>query len=262
MKKYTLVVKKNEKSENVAKKIKEKLDNFLEYNETAPDLVISVGGDGTILFAFHQYLHLIDQTLFLGVHTGTLGFYTDYMDHEIDQLVKDIRTGEYTVFERSILDTKLFYENEVKNYYSLNEMRIENCIYTQKLDVIIDDELLEVIRGNGVCISTPSGSTAYNKSLGGSVLHPSIHAMQLTEIASINHNAYRSLGSSLVLPSQCKITLQSDNFENSILGIDHYAYSLEGISKIEVCFSNHSMKCIQFKPLSFTSRLKRSFILK
>ena len=64
-------------------KIKEGLQNFFIYDEKNPDLVISIGGDGTILEAVHQYLMLM---LFVGIHTGTLGFYTDYQVDEVDQL--------------------------------------------------------------------------------------------------------------------------------------------------------------------------------
>lgn len=66
-------------------------------------------------------------------------------------------------------------------------------------DVFIKDELFERFRGDGLSISTPTGSTAYNKSIGGAVLHPSINAFQLTEIASLNNRVFRTLGSPIVI---------------------------------------------------------------
>ena len=67
-------------------------------------------------------------------------------------------------------------------------------------DVEIKGELFETFRGDGLCLSTPSGSTAYNKALGGAIIHPSIRAIQLAEMASINDRVFRTVGSPLILP--------------------------------------------------------------
>ena len=74
--KYALMVRNDDLSKKTALKIKESLQNFFIYDEKNPDLVISIGGDGTILEAVHQYLNV--DCCFVGIHTGTLGFYTDY----------------------------------------------------------------------------------------------------------------------------------------------------------------------------------------
>ena len=58
----------------------------------------------------------------------------------------------------------------------------------------------ERFRGDGLCISTPSGSTAYNKALGGAIIHPSLKAIQLAEMASINNRVFRTIGSPLIFP--------------------------------------------------------------
>ena len=74
MKQYALVVKQDELSKKVSKEIRTGLMGVLEYNQNDPDLVISVGGDGTMLMSVHQYLK--HDVNFVGVHTGTLGFFT------------------------------------------------------------------------------------------------------------------------------------------------------------------------------------------
>ena len=255
-----MVVKQDEKSKKISNTLKEKLKGILEYNESEPDLIISIGGDGTMLHALHEYFHLVDQVYFIGVHTGTLGFYTDYQADEIDELVADIKKGEYTINKRSVLDVQVVDQNGTSQYYALNEMRIENPHYTQVLHVYINEEHLETFRGNGLCISTPSGSTAYNKSLGGAVIHPDLEVMQLSEVAGIQHNAYRSLGSSIVLGKEQMVTLTCDRFEGVFIGIDQYSYTLKPFKKINVALSSHSVQCIQYRPLTFISRIKRSFI--
>lgn len=72
-------------------------------------------------------------------------------------------------------------------------------------DVMVSDVILERFRGDGLSVSTPTGSTAYNKSLGGALLYPTIEAMQLAEISSLNNRVYRTLGSSIVVPKKIRL---------------------------------------------------------
>src|SRR5699024_2537418 len=103
--------------------------------------------------------------------------------------------GEYHIYERHLLEVTSL----EGRYLALNEVRVENNRRSQVIDVYINDDCFETFRGNGLCVSTASGSTAYNKSLGGAVINSGAELMQLSEIAGIHHNAYRSLGSSLIL---------------------------------------------------------------
>ena len=68
------------------------------------------------------------------------------------------------------------------------------------MEVEINGEHFERFRGDGLCVSTPSGSTAYNKALGGAIIHPTL-TIQIAEMASINNRVFRTVGSSLVLPA-------------------------------------------------------------
>lgn len=260
IKSYLLVVKQDDFSSNIASMLKKKLEGILIEDTCHPDLIISIGGDGTMLYAVHEYFHLVDDCFFIGVHTGTLGFYTDYQANELDVLVEDIKRGEYSVTNRSALEIDVNYNDGRMVYYALNEMRLENPHFTQVVNVYINDEYLETFRGNGLCISTPSGSTAYNKSLSGAVVHPDLKVMQMTEIAGIHHNAYRSLGSSILLGECDTITLKCDNFESVFIGVDQFSYDLNRFESVNVSLSKHVVKCIQYRPLSFITRIRRSFI--
>ena len=177
MKQYALVVKQDEMSANIAEKIKKGLTGIMEYNPDDPDLVISVGGDGTMLLSVHQYME--QKVSFVGVHTGTLGFFTDYQKDEITELIAAIKADHYQMTPRHLLEVDVYHKAGKETYLALNEMRIDHGYTTQVIDVYIDDELLEVFRGNGLCVSTPSGSTAYNKSIGGAVIYPGSPLMQL-----------------------------------------------------------------------------------
>ncbi len=258
MKRYALVIKQDQLSDCVAKKIKQGLMGIMEYNQENPDLVISVGGDGTMLMSIHQY---IDQNVnFVGVHTGTLGFFTDYQKDEVLELVEAIKQDSYQVMPRNLLEVKVIHEGKEDKYLALNEMRIDHDYTTQVIDVYINGELLEVFRGNGLCVSTPSGSTAYNKSIGGAVIYPGTPLMQLTEVAGIQHNAYRSLGSSLILDADKVIKLEGRHFDQVYLGIDHLAYSIENVESIEVKIAKQTINFIEYKELSFIQRIRRAFI--
>lgn len=148
-------------------KIKKELDTFMTYDEDNPELVISVGGDGTVLYSVHKYIHQLDQVSFIGIHSGTLGFLTDYQKDEYMDLVHDIRLDEFKTYNRCLLEVKTHDET----YMALNEVRLENNRRSQVLGVYINGDFFETFRGNGLCVSQLQGSTAYNKSLGGAVIN-------------------------------------------------------------------------------------------
>ena len=81
---------------------KEYLTDFgLIFDEEEPDIVLSIGGDGTLLHAFHKYKHRLQDTAFVGIHTGHLGFYADWKPAEIEKLVISIARKEFEVFRIS-----------------------------------------------------------------------------------------------------------------------------------------------------------------
>ena len=258
MKQYALVIKQDQLSHQIASKIKTQLDAIMEYDQENPDLVISVGGDGTMLLSVHQYLS--KDVNFLGVHTGTLGFFTDFRKDEITKLVEAIKNDCYHLLARNLLEIKVKHEKKEDVYFALNEMRIDYGYTTQVIDVYINDELLEVFRGNGLCVSTPAGSTAYNKSIGGAVIYPGTPLMQLTEVAGIQHNAYRSLGSSLVLDASNMIKLIGHNFKQVYLGIDHLSYQIKDVDSIEIKIAKKTINFIEYEEKSFVQRIRRAFI--
>src|SRR5699024_7457469 len=140
------------------------------YDEKNPDLVVCVGGDGTLLHAFHHYMDQVDTVSFVGIHTGTLGFSTDYVIDEIEQFYEDIASNEYKIEEKSILEATCYRNEEVMKFNALNEIRVENIVKTQHIEVYLNDEYFELFRGNGLCISGQYGSTAYNRSIGDAVI--------------------------------------------------------------------------------------------
>ena len=175
-KKVALLASRNPKSEVVSKELWKRLreENFI-LTPKNPDIVISIGGDGMLLSAFHKYEKLIDRVRFVGIHTGHLGFYTDYRDFEVENLVENLKLDTGARVSYPILNVKVkLTDGRIVEMKALNEATIKRLSKTMVADIIINNVPFERFRGDGITVSTPTGSTAYNKSLGGAVLHPII----------------------------------------------------------------------------------------
>src|SRR5690606_4172887 len=103
--KFTIISKGDQRSNKIKSMMKQYLLDFdLTYDREEPELVISVGGDGTFLEAFHRYMERLDKTAFIGVHTGHLGFYADYTPDELEKLVIEIAKTPFQVVEYPLLE--------------------------------------------------------------------------------------------------------------------------------------------------------------
>ena len=260
MERFTVVTREDALSVSLGKKITDHLvlNNKIP-DQLTPQIVISVGGDGTMLHALHQFMPQIENVLFVGIHTGTLGFFTDYDESELDTLLNDLIFGQPTTEEVQLLEVKRFNGDHFEVLYAINEARVENIIKTQSIDVLIDTEYLETFRGNGLCISTQIGSTAYNRSLRGAVLLPSIRAMQLTEVAGIHHKLSRSLSTSLVIPEKHVIRFESKSYYDSILCYDHLHVRLDGVEAIEFRLCKKAARFARYRPTSYIKRLNNLY---
>jgi NAD+ kinase len=260
MERFTVVTRDDELSLSLGKKIVDELTakNKIFDNEN-PDIVISVGGDGTMLHALHQRMHQIENVHFVGIHTGTLGFFTDYEEKEVDQLLEDLIFGQPIIEEVQLLEVRRYNGDRFEALYAINEARVENIIKTQRIEVWVGNEYLETFRGNGLCVSTQIGSTAYNRSLRGAVLLPSIRAMQLTEVAGIHHKLSRSLSTSLVIPESHIIRFESKSYNDSILCYDHLHVRLDGVDVIEFRLCKKAARFARYRPTSYIKRLNNLY---
>ena len=257
MKKFAIVTRLDEKSRVIEKQIVQRLEaeGFVMDTE-APDYCFVVGGDGTFLYAVNQYLSRLDCISFFGIHTGTLGFMTDYVDNELDDFINDFLKKEHKFVEYQLLEITV--DNQ-KKYYALNEMRIENIHRTQSINVCVNGLEFESYRGTGLCISTQLGSTAYNRSVGGSVIQEGLPIIQMSEIAGIHNKSYHSLGASIVMKEDAIITLHSDNYNGARLCYDAQNTSLDGVHAIRVALGPHKVKMIRLKNINYFKRLSDLF---
>ncbi|MGM0239065.1 NAD+ kinase [Enterococcus sp. AZ103] len=233
----------------------------IEIVERDPELVISIGGDGTLLSAFHRYSHQLDRIRFLGVHTGHLGFYTDWRDYELPELVDSLCNDNKNSVNYPLLDVIVnFSDGKSQHFLALNESTIRKGTRTMVCDVYIKDELFERFRGDGLAMSTPTGSTAHNKSVGGAVVHPSINAMQLAEIASLNNRVFRTLGSPSILGPDDWVKIKVKSAGQHLVTIDQLDISGQDIASIQYRIATEKIQFAAYRHMHFWRRVKEAFI--
>lgn len=226
------------------------------WNEKDPELVISVGGDGTLLRAIHTFIDNLDRCAFVGIHTGTLGFFTDYTQAEVDVFIQDSLNNVSTIDESPLLEFKT---SSSQQGYALNEIRIESLDKTLSLDVYIDEEFFEHSTGSGVCISTQAGSTAINRSLSGAVIDPGLTVLQLCEIMPIAHKNHHSLRSPYIMKSNRVITIKGKSLAFARAAYDYFAMQLDDIDSITIKTSQKKVRFLRFRPYSYLDRLKNLY---
>lgn len=148
--KFAVSSKGDEVSDTLKSKIQAYLLDFdMTLDEKEPEIVISVGGDGTLLYAFHRYSDRLDKTAFVGVHTGHLGFYADWVPQEIEKLVLAIAKTPYHTVEYPLLEVIVTYHDEEREerYLALNECTIKSIEGSLVADVEIKGQLFETFRG-------------------------------------------------------------------------------------------------------------------
>lgn len=252
--KYWIIHKEDE----ISLKIRQKMIQQIRLNldQTNPDLVIVIGGDGTFISAVHQY----PDAIFFGIHTGHLGFFANYTLKDVDQLIEDINQNAYQIEPIDALECQFNTAEQTLQTFAVNEITILTPPKTLILDVEIDGRRLETFRGTGLCVSTPYGSTAYNKSLHGAVLDPSLNAFQITEIAGINSNQYRTLSSPLLLSKDRVVCLKTKNQEEVFITVDHLSYSLKDFKCVDIRFQTKKIRIAHSKDNSFIERIRRTFL--
>ena len=167
------------------------------------DLVVVLGGDGTLLSAA-RVTATIDVPL-LGVNLGSLGFLTEVPLQSLYSMLEAIGRGHAEVEHRSLMQVDLLREDEVRGRYLVFNDAVVNKTALARLntyDLHIDKAFVSSYRADGMIVATPTGSTAYSLSAGGPVLMPSVKAFVITPVAphSLTHRP-------LVVPDSVEIEI-------------------------------------------------------
>ncbi|MCA0757392.1 NAD kinase [Paenibacillus sp. N4] len=259
--KYAVIDRGDSLSKSLAEKFHQlAAERCFIRNEETPEFVISIGGDGTLLQAFHKYVDQITNVAFIGIHTGHLGFYADWQADELEELVGMMGTEAPRIVRYPLAEIELETETESRHYLSLNEFTLKGVDGTLVAQINVNDELFEMFRGDGIVISTPSGSTAYNKSVGGAIVHPSIESLQIAEIASINNRVFRTLGSSVLLPQHHHCDILSKKQQRIQLTVDHLSTMHTDIRSIRCSVSSRKVSFARYRPFTFWNRVREAFL--
>lgn len=147
------------------------------------DLVIVVGGDGTLLSAARD---LADHGVaLLGVNLGRLGFLADVSPADMVQRIEEIMAGRFREEHRSMVDTRITREDSViGSACALNDVVLHKYegVRIIEMQTYLDGQFINTYRADGLIVSTPTGSTAYNLSCGGPIVHPSLDVIVLLPI--------------------------------------------------------------------------------
>jgi NAD+ kinase len=201
--------------------IREKLINILKSRgydchdgfSNKGELNITIGGDGTFLRSVRE--SNFSTIPFIGINTGTLGFYPELTPDDMESFISDYAEGNYTINNVNLIESEIFAAGHTQKIYAVNDVVIKRRdMKTIHMDVRIASNHLEKISGDGLIISSPLGSSAYNKSAGGSLVYPSLKTLQITPLSPIISNAYRCLNCSIIVPPEFEISIYPEKKED------------------------------------------------
>ncbi len=147
------------------------------------DLVIVVGGDGSLLSAVRKLSD--SKTPIVGINRGHLGFLTDIAPDNIEEELSRVLAGEYDAEERLLLEVEVWRDGKfIASSLALNEVVLRPASSGRMIaySISIDNKFVCEQRGDGLIVSTPTGSTAYAMSAGGTILHPKLKVLELVPI--------------------------------------------------------------------------------
>lgn len=215
------------------------------------DFLVSFGGDGTLISTVRKSFDF--DIPILGIHAGNLGFLADLSLDELDIFVQKIIKNQYKIDERAVLEATVIKNNKEVKYYAFNDIvltrtRVTNMIH---IETLIDSRSFNTYYGDGVIVSTPTGSTAYNLSAGGPVLFPMSNVFALTPICP--HSLTQR---PVVLPGKYAIEMKTSE-ERALIIIDGQdMHELELGESVHIKLAQKTIKLIHKEEYNYFDVLK------
>lgn len=203
--------------ERVGKLLKlPKYDLFIP-GKTPVDLVIFMGGDGTMLRILSRHREL--KAKYFGINLGHLGFLSEIPPVQIGKTLDKVFAGKFTVDSRMMLLVELYRGGKkIKSYQALNEVAVAQATLSRliSLKTKVDGVKLANFNADGLLLATPTGSTAYSLSAGGPIVHPALPAMILTPVCPHSFSQ-----KPIVIPDSKKIEITVDSdYANMNMTVD------------------------------------------
>ena len=219
------------------------------------DILLSLGGDGTLL----DTLQIVgnSQIPILGINIGHLGFLTSVGRDGINNLLEELKQKNYDTENHSILkvdDSKAI----IKDKFALNDICLRSAKAGELLDIsiYIDEEFLATYTADGIIITTPTGSTAYNMSAGGAIISPKSSCIGITPICP--HNlTFRPI----IIPDNSNIRLEvKEQNENLLLYVDSQCFSSLSPFSVSIKKADFKLKLIRMNNQSFFSAIRKKLM--
>lgn len=245
--------------EQLARKL-EKLGYVI--SDDACDLGIAIGGDGTFLRMVRS-CDFDEDTYYVGVNTGTLGFAQELYPEDIDKFLDKLVVDNYRIHDIDVQEASIYSNNGIDKYYSLNEVIVKGANYEAvHMNVKIDNNTLLKFCGDGLLICTQFGSTGQNLSYGGSIVYDGFHCLQITPMGSTTNNVYEKLDNSVLINENKVIRLvPGARSRDLVFIIDgksnvHYYHNVDRVdSRIK-----KKIKCLRMNGYDYTSRVHEKIV--
>lgn len=213
-----------------------------------PDVIVTVGGDGTIL----KTIENLEGKVF-GINAGRYGFLTESKPEDAIAGLERILKNDYIIEERQKLGVTL---NGSRLYDALNEAVIHTSVIAkmQMFHLIIDGQEVDLVRSDGMIVSTPTGSTGYSMSAGGPLVDPRVNGFIIVPIAPFKLNTR-----ALIVPCEAKIEIHLLEEKPSVLVLDgQYEKVVNAGDRLEFSASDKIARFIRFKP-AYYDLLRKQF---
>lgn len=222
------------------------------------DIMISIGGDGTILRA--ATLVRDSGIPILGINAGRLGFLAMVQKDEIAEFLQFVIEKKYTISERSLISLSSSPEiSEIEDLnFAMNEISVSRKDTTSMITIetYLDGEFLNSYWADGLIVATPTGSTGYSMSCGGPILTPNVTSLVITPIAPHNLNARP-----LVIPDDTEIRLKiSGREEQYLVSLDSRIASVKNESILTIRKTPFKIKMVEIQDETFLKTLRNKLL--
>lgn len=218
-----------------------------------PDLVVSFGGDGTLLYGARFALQY-DAPL-LGINLGTVGFLTEEEPENLHNALDAIMDGKYQIEYRSTL--RVYNTQTGEAFYALNDAVITRGGYARliRVDASVNDKEYASFTADGIIISTPTGSTGYSLSAGGPIIEPGMNCMIITPVCphSMKHCPCIVSGT-----SDIRMKLNPDRVQTAELQIDGRNMGrLTAGDEIHIIGADKRIQLVRLHPYDFFALMRK-----
>jgi len=224
--------------------------------DAAPDILISIGGDGTILDTITA---IGDSEIpIVGFNTGRLGFLANNAKEDAKQIVEMLFNGTYELEQRSLLSLETDDELFGKNNFALNELTVHKKDSSSMMTIhtYINDEYLNSYWADGLILSTPTGSTAYSLSCGGPILIPQSKNFVINPIAPHNLSARP-----LIVPDDVEIKLRIEGREDEFLAtLDSRTRTINNATELKIVKSQFCINLVKFEGQNFYNTIRNKLL--